>query len=177
MEYKKLVEAKEKASNLLAQKVNEKKNLTSMLAAKQSEIYSVEERFKVLKKNAIFVLLSFVAFIFTIFITFESDGDLVIFLIAALVIFAVFSAKMHRADGKSGWRAAINYFTYGLFSTISAIIILCKSKQTEVNNIYQSIGIVNRRLASVEDDINRARESLRQLNEKINDFRNNEEQL
>ena len=73
---------------------------------------------------------------------------------------------MLKADGKSAALVIINFFTYGIFTIVIAFIALGKSKKNKVKTA-QELNELNDQLQKVETQIDGARLSLKEINQKI----------
>lgn len=83
----------------------------------------------------------------------------------------IFSAMMFKENGKPAVfcfiSPIINIYTLGIYSLVTANNIKKKAKEENLRPLYRDLENLNTRLNSTAGVIDRARDSLREINEKI----------
>lgn len=169
-EIARLGQAKNNVASLLTSQVRQKESLEALIRQKNQELTSKTNP-KRAKKIAWWIIILAI-FEIAVFVKIgETPGDpavaSVIFLFVGAIMYFVFGAKLARADKKSGALTIINFFSYGLFSFIYAIVVLNKYKKSRIPDTKKEIAGLSAQLASIESEIDKSRRSLNEINTKL----------
>lgn len=163
-----LLEARNNVTNVLTAKVNEKERLTKQVAKKQFEITSLTDNSKKVRAWAVILIFMYIIqaiFFISVFVT--SKYNLIFIFYILLILYAIFSVKFFKAEGKSGWLALASYCTLGTLSLVRAVSALGGKGKQRVLRAIQELNTLNAQLRKAEDSINQIRSNLLEINQKI----------
>ncbi len=165
--------AKNNAASLLSKQLQEKERIEKQIGRKQVELQT--SSVKKAKKFAFLTLLSGVVSVASLIGLGIASNEYeevlaglfgVLFCVTGLC-FLIFSGMQLKAEGKSRWLLLINYVTYGIFSVVMAFIGIFRSDKAKKKQCLYELQQLNAELRKVDEQIALTRESLREINQKI----------
>ena len=170
-ELARLEQARNNTANLLTSQVRQKERLEALIDRRRREEAAHTDPKKARKFAGWIIFLAIFEIVALGNIGESTSAEpgiawMLLFLLG-MVLYIVFGAKLAKADKKSGALTILNFFTYGLFSFIYAIVALNKYKKSRMPDVGKEIAGLRTQLAAVEENIDRSRRSLSEINTKI----------